>query len=71
MAGLFPEPEGREGDVVKSARGASWKRPNWPPRANGDLVAALDGHWAETEKAIGDKIKAKAQAKVSRSPPPA
>jgi 2-oxoglutarate dehydrogenase E1 component len=54
-------------DVVKSARGASWQKPNWPLRANGDLVAALDGNWAETEKAIGDKIKAKlgtlAQAK--------
>ena len=48
-------------DVEKSAQGASWKLPNWPPRANGDLVAALDGNWAETEKAIGDKIKAKAQ----------
>ena len=45
--------------VEKSAQGASWKLPNWPPRANGDLVAALDGNWAETEKAIGDKIKAK------------
>ncbi len=50
-------------DVVKSARGASWQKPNWPIRANGDLVAALDGNWQETEKAIGDKIKSKAQAK--------
>jgi len=50
-------------DVVKSARGASWQKSNWPPRANGDLVAALDGNWQETEKLIGDKIKAKAQAK--------
>src|SRR5579862_430824 len=47
--------------VIKSAQGASWARPNWPQRANGDLVAALDGNWADTEKAIGDKIKAKAQ----------
>src|SRR5271165_1561884 len=30
-------------DVVKSAKGASWKKPNWPPRADGDLVSALDG----------------------------
>ncbi len=50
-------------DVEKSARGASWTRPNWPVRPNGDLVAALDGQWAETEKKIGDKISAKAQAK--------
>jgi 2-oxoglutarate dehydrogenase E1 component len=48
--------------VIKNAQGASWTRPNWPQRANGDLVAALDGNWAETEKAIGDKIKAKAQS---------
>ena len=49
--------------VAKNARGASWKKPNWPLRANGDLVAALDGNWAETEKAIGDQIKAKAQVR--------
>ena len=48
-------------NVLKNARGAPWKKPNWPPRANGDLVAALDGQWAETEKVLGDKIKAKAQ----------
>ncbi len=50
-------------DVVKSARGASWKRANWPLRDRGDLVAAVDGQWAETEKKLGDKLAAKAQAK--------
>ena len=50
-------------DVAQAARGPSWKKPNWPPRPNGDLVAALDGQWAETEKHLGDKISAKAQAK--------
>jgi 2-oxoglutarate dehydrogenase E1 component len=49
--------------VEKNARGASWKKPNWPIPANGDLVSALDGNWAQVEKAVGDKIKAKAQAK--------
>ncbi len=49
--------------VTKSARGASWKKPNWPPVGNGELVAALDGNWAALEKPIGDKIKAKAQAR--------
>ena len=48
-------------DVVKSAKGASWKKPNWPVRPDGDLVAALDGQWAETEKRIGDKISATAK----------
>ena len=49
--------------VPKSAEGASWKKPDWPVRPNGELVAALDGNWAETEKELGDKIKAKAQTK--------
>ncbi|MBM6593544.1 2-oxoglutarate dehydrogenase E1 component [Microvirga pudoricolor] len=49
--------------VEKSAKGASWKRPNWPVPANGELVSALDGNWAQVEKAMGDKIQAKAQAK--------
>ncbi|RDI61991.1 2-oxoglutarate dehydrogenase E1 component [Microvirga subterranea] len=49
--------------VEQNARGASWKKPNWPIHANGDLVSALDGNWAQVEKAVGDKIKAKAQGK--------
>ncbi len=47
--------------VTKSAQGASWKQPGWPQLSNGELVAALDGNWAETEKVITDKIKGKAQ----------
>ena len=31
--------------VVKNAEGASWKRPNWPVLANGELTATLDGNW--------------------------
>ena len=60
---FFQSLKDEKADVVKSARGASWKKPNWPVRANGDLVAALDGQWAETEKKIGEKISATAQAK--------
>jgi 2-oxoglutarate dehydrogenase E1 component len=56
---FFKELKDAPADVAKSARGASWQKPNWPPRPNGDLVAALDGQWAETEKKIGDKIAAK------------
>ena len=48
-------------NVAKSAKGASWKKPGWPPIGNGELVAALDGNWADAEKAVGDKIKGKAQ----------
>ncbi len=49
--------------VEKNARGAPWKNKNWPMAPKGDLVNALDGDWPTTEKAIGDKIKAKAEAK--------
>jgi 2-oxoglutarate dehydrogenase E1 component len=60
---FFQSLKDEKADVVKGARGASWKKPNWPVRASGDLVAALDGQWAETEKKIGEKISATAQAK--------
>ena len=49
--------------VAKNARGASWKRPNWPQPVNGELVSALDGNWTQVEAAVGDKIKAKAQVR--------
>jgi 2-oxoglutarate dehydrogenase E1 component len=49
-------------DVIKSAGGPSWQRPNIP-HARGELIAALTGDWSEVEKALGDKIKAKAQGK--------
>jgi 2-oxoglutarate dehydrogenase E1 component len=51
--------------VEKAAKGPSWEKANWPIHANGELVSALDGNWAQVEKAVGDKIKAKAQAKGS------
>ena len=46
--------------VAANARGASWKRPNWPKPPEGDLVAALDGQWPVDDKAIADKIKNRA-----------
>jgi 2-oxoglutarate dehydrogenase E1 component len=39
----------------------SWKQPHWPALAGGDLVSALTGEWREVEKAVGEKVKAKAQ----------
>ncbi|MBS7537887.1 2-oxoglutarate dehydrogenase E1 component [Ancylobacter lacus] len=50
-------------DVEKSARGASWKRDNWPIHANGELVSAMDGNWIEVEKTVREKVKEKAAAK--------
>ncbi len=60
---FFQSLKDEKADVIKSARGASWKTPNWPVRPSGDLVAALDGQWAETEKKISGKISAAAHAK--------
>src|SRR6186713_3167834 len=48
-------------DVLKSARGPSWSRPHWPPPARGELISALDGDWHEVEKAVANKLKARAQ----------
>src|SRR5688572_28324080 len=44
-------------DVARSANGASWKNPPLVERT--ELLSALDGQWAETEKKIGDKVRAK------------
>src|SRR5262249_24690365 len=60
---FFQSLKDEKSDVLTSARGPSWKAPNWPLRPNGDLVAALDGQWAETEKKISDKISTAAPAK--------
>jgi 2-oxoglutarate dehydrogenase E1 component len=49
------------GQIRSNADGASWKRPNWPIHANGELVSALDGNWITVEKNVGDKLKGKAQ----------
>ncbi len=50
-------------DVWKNAEGASWGRDNWPLAPRDDLTSALDGNWAQVEKAVGAKLAAKAQAK--------
>jgi 2-oxoglutarate dehydrogenase E1 component len=50
-------------DVRRSARGVSWKNPNWPLPRRDDVVAALTGEWAEVERAVGDRVKATAQAR--------
>src|ERR1700719_3380869 len=50
-------------DVRKNAQGPSWGRDNWPLSPRDDLTSALDGNWAEVEKAVGSKLAAKAQVK--------
>ncbi|MES2601791.1 MAG: 2-oxoglutarate dehydrogenase E1 component [Pseudomonadota bacterium] len=49
-------------DVAKNAQGPSWEKANWPTTPTDDLTNALDGNWAQVEKAVGGKIAAKAQA---------
>jgi 2-oxoglutarate dehydrogenase E1 component len=47
--------------VAKGAVGPSWRKRNWPQPERNDFTAAL-GDWSEVEKAVGDKIKARAQS---------
>jgi 2-oxoglutarate dehydrogenase E1 component len=56
-------------DVRKNAQGPSWGRDNWPLSPRDDLTSALDGNWAEVEKAVGSKLAAKAQVKGSELTP--
>ncbi len=56
---------GDEGETAKAqAKGASWKRADWPPVANGELISALDGQWdaIPSEKEIAKKIAGKVGA---------
>ena len=48
--------------MKRAAKGASWRKKNWPLQAGGDLVSALDGDWGIVEKVIETKVKAKAEA---------
>src|ERR1700741_4657753 len=50
-------------DVIRSVEGPSWGRDNWPLTPRDELTNALDGNWTTVEKAIGDKVAAKAKAK--------
>ena len=58
---FFKALEDNPEDVKKAAKGASWRRGNWPLAESGDLVSALDGNWATVEKAVEKKVKAKAE----------
>src|ERR1700738_2807133 len=49
--------------VAQNAEGPSWGRDHRPLPPRDDLTSALDGNWAQVEKAVGTKIAAKAQAK--------
>src|ERR1700710_1070313 len=59
---FFKSLKDQPADVIKNADGPSWGRDNWPLTPRDDLTSALDGNWAQVEKAVGTKIAAKAQA---------
>ncbi|CCE07424.1 2-oxoglutarate decarboxylase, component of the 2-oxoglutarate dehydrogenase complex, thiamin-binding [Bradyrhizobium sp. STM 3843] len=61
---FFKSLKDQPADVIKNAEGPSWERANWPLSPRDDLTSALDGNWAEVEKAVGAKVAAKAQAKA-------
>ncbi len=63
FAGLAEEP----GLATREAKGAPWSRTDWPPVANGELVNVIDGNWPAVEKAIGEKVKAKAEQKAAQT----
>ncbi|WP_439923302.1 2-oxoglutarate dehydrogenase E1 component [Nitrobacter sp. JJSN] len=52
-------------DVRKNAEGPSWEQANWPLAPQDDLTSALDGNWAQIEKAVSAKVQEKAQPKDS------
>jgi 2-oxoglutarate dehydrogenase E1 component len=62
---FFKSLKDQPADVRKNAEGPSWGRDNWPLTPRDELTSALDGNWAEVEKAVGTKLAAKAQAKGS------
>ena len=54
--------EDRE-SVINEAKGATWKRSDWPVAENGELVSALDGDWAPIENELNQKLKKSAHEK--------
>ncbi len=55
----------READAANGAGladGPSWAREDWPPPANGEFTAALDGNWGALEPGIKSKIEKRAPA---------
>jgi 2-oxoglutarate dehydrogenase E1 component len=59
---FFKSLKDQPADVRKNAEGPSWGRDNWPLTPRDDLTSALDGNWAEVEKAVGTKLATKAKA---------
>src|SRR5258708_4597694 len=59
---VFASLKDARADVITSAHGPSWQRPDWPAPAPSELLSALDGDWGELQRSLGDKVKTRAQA---------
>ena len=46
-----------DGGPARDGEGPSWKKPNWPLLADGEILAALSGDWSGVEKDTAAKIK--------------
>ncbi len=55
-------------DVVKAAKGASWKKAHWPATPRDELTSALDGDWGTVEKVVEKRSRRRPR---KRQPPPA
>jgi 2-oxoglutarate dehydrogenase E1 component len=49
-------------DVQRAVHGPSWQRPDRLAASRGELLGELSGDWEEVDKALGDKLAARAQA---------
>src|SRR3954469_19728788 len=58
---FFKNLQDQAGAGRNNAPGPPGERANRPLTPQDDLTSALDGNWAEVEKAVGSKIAAKAQ----------
>ncbi len=58
---FFASLKDERADVVKSARGASWRPEDWPTLPRTDTISALDGDWGAAERVLSDQIRARAQ----------
>ena len=57
---FFDAPRRRPGRASRRPPRRLVEQPNWPQAPKGDLINALDGDWPATEKAVGEKLRAKA-----------
>src|SRR5216684_3879475 len=57
---FFQSLKDERADVMTNARGPSWQRPY--QLARNELTSGRDCDWRETERALADKVKARAQA---------